>query len=330
MGEDDEKKDALGNVIPSTPKIDYSMDWPAFHKANPNVGFNVFLPESSKYRKENNLPQYTPYEVWNYGQMNFEEEQKKDDQTYKGQQMITNIGDFLGNLLNVVRTNNGHVNYQLDMDTQRNRLAGLHQQQYAERRQRMQDMLGAWRQSQQEDRQQALDAASQADADRNYELKLNQWRANAARQAKLDEDAAAKQKEEAARKDKAAAEGERHNRAMESIGWFNAKNKDGSGVGVRESFTVTGGGTYVRNAPLSSQEAQNIIQNFGNSDQKDRAVRTFTNTNPDVLGIASEILASGQVPVRVIEGMNFKQTAKYMPPSLGWGASSGNNNETDW
>jgi hypothetical protein len=319
---------------------DYGLSWADFRKANPTVSYWTYLPESAKYRKEHGMDPYSEFEVWRDAQQQFDTEQKKADKVYRRTQMVNTVGDFVANLVNYVRTRNGHPGYQIDLSGERTRLDNLRTQAMQERRQRMQDMLGAWRQSRAEERQAETDKATRDYRERQVQMQEQQ---QAYQRAQNDRNWDFNQRKyEDSRKDRAedvayrAEQGAatiQHQRNQDAAAWAraNASGGGGSGNSVQESFTVKNGATYVRNKPLSAQEARNIVLAYGTEGQKARMRKSTANPYPDIVALASEVLTNGQVKESVIRGMHFQKSADYKPDELGWGAgSSAGNNETDW
>jgi hypothetical protein len=330
---------------------DYSKPWEEFRKVNEGVPYSTYLSNNAKYRKENGQPQYSLYEVWNNFQADNDKEEKKEERTYKRNQFIVNLGEFLGNLVNVIRTNNGYSAFQLDMSNQRNRLYTLHDKAMQERRQRMQEQLGMWRQQLADDRQEAAEKAEREYKEKSLDFQIQkQDQAQKNWQAGYDLDVAKfgetvnQNKIKNEQTEQSMAETERHHKVDEKTQAVNAQNKGkGSGSkggGVRESFTTQNGITYVRaSRPLTEGEAYNIVNVYGTDDDREKVTPTTANPKPNVLAVAARLLAEGKVNENAIKGMGFEKAgeqAKETPTPLGWGTpqdeddEEDNDNVTDW
>lgn len=197
-------------------------------KTNPNVSRGQYAYELSKYRRSQGQPDLS-YAEWSNilkGQDPYETEadRQKRERRMKTAKILTGVGSVLGNLVNYVRAKNGHVAMNLDDGTQGyNRLERIRMGQEQLARSNAKDYLGAIAQDRAERAKQEAAAAAAKQAERNYQMKVNEleWKMNNAKteaeRKKAADDLAAqkfawqKQKDEATLK-----ETQRHNKASEA------------------------------------------------------------------------------------------------------------------
>lgn len=209
-------------------------------KTNPNVSRGQYAYELSKYRRSQGQPDLT-YAEWSNiikGQDPYETEadRQKRERRMKTAKILTGVGSVLGNLVNYVRAKNGHVAMNLDDGTQGyNRLERIRMGQKQLARSNAKDYLAAIAQDRAERAKQEAAAAAAKQAERNYQMKVNEleWKMNNAKteaeRKKAADDLAAqkfawqKQKDEATLK-----ETQRHNKASEATARARVE-KTGSG-----------------------------------------------------------------------------------------------------
>lgn len=209
-------------------------------KTNPNVSRGQYAYELSKYRRSQGQPDLT-YAEWSNilkGQDPYETEadRQKRERRMKTAKILTGVGSVLGNLVNYVRAKNGHVAMNLDDGTQGyNRLERIRMGQEQLARSNAKDYLAAIAQDRAERAKQEAAAAAAKQAERNYQMKVNEleWKMNNAKteaeRKKAADDLAAqkfawqKQKDEATLK-----ETQRHNKASEATARARVE-KTGSG-----------------------------------------------------------------------------------------------------
>ena len=197
-------------------------------KTNPNVSRGQYAYELSKYRRSQGQPDLT-YAEWSNiikGQDPYETEadRQKRERRMKTAKILTGVGSVLGNLVNYVRAKNGHVAINLDDGTKGyNRLERIRMGHEQLARSNAKDYLAAIAQDRAERAKQEAAAAAAKQAERNYQMKVNEleWKMNnakteAERKKAADELAAQKfawqkQKDEATLK-----ETQRHNKASEA------------------------------------------------------------------------------------------------------------------
>lgn len=197
-------------------------------KTNPNVSRGQYAYELSKYRRSQGQPDLT-YAEWSNiikGQDPYETEadRQKRERRMKTAKILTGVGSVLGNLVNYVRAKNGHVAMNLDDGTKGyNRLERIRMGHEQLARSNAKDYLAAIAQDRAERAKQEAAAAAAKQAERNYQMKVNEleWKMNnakteAERKKAADELAAQKfawqkQKDEATLK-----ETQRHNKASEA------------------------------------------------------------------------------------------------------------------
>lgn len=209
-------------------------------KTNPNVSRGQYAYELSKYRRSQGQPDLS-YAEWSNilkGKDPYETEadRKKRERRMKTAKILTGVGSVLGNLVNYVRAKNGHVAMNLDDGTQGyNRLERIRMGQEQLARSNAKDYLAAIAQDRAERAKQEAAAAAAKQAERNYQMKVNEleWKMNNAKteaeRKKAADDLAAqkfawqKQKDEATLK-----ETQRHNKASEATARARVE-KTGSG-----------------------------------------------------------------------------------------------------
>ncbi|MBR5573723.1 MAG: hypothetical protein IKW35_04430 [Paludibacteraceae bacterium] len=197
-------------------------------KTNPNVSRGQYAYELSKYRRSQGQPDLS-YAEWSNiikGQDPYETEadRQKRERRMKTAKILTGVGSVLGNLVNYVRAKNGHVAMNLDDGTKGyNRLERIRMGHEQLARSNAKDYLAAIAQDRAERAKQEAAAAAAKQAERNYQMKVNEleWKMNnakteAERKKAADELAAQKfawqkQKDEATLK-----ETQRHNKASEA------------------------------------------------------------------------------------------------------------------
>ena len=197
-------------------------------KTNPNVSRGQYAYELSKYRRSQGQPDLT-YAEWSNiikGQDPYETEadRQKRERRMKTAKILTGVGSVLGNLVNYVRAKNGHVAMNLDDGTKGyNRLERIRMGHEQLGRSNAKDYLAAIAQDRAERAKQEAAAAAAKQAERNYQMKVNEleWKMNNAKteaeRKKAADDLAAqkfawqKQKDEATLK-----ETQRHNKASEA------------------------------------------------------------------------------------------------------------------
>lgn len=197
-------------------------------KTNPNVSRGQYAYELSKYRRSQGQPDLS-YAEWSnilkgHDPYETEADRQKRERRMKTAKILTGVGSVLGNLVNYVRAKNGHVAMNLDDGTKGyNRLERIRMGQKQLARSNAKDYLAAIAQDRAERAKQEAAAAAAKQAERNYQMKVNEleWKMNnakteAERKKAADELAAQKfawqkQKDEATLK-----ETQRHNKASEA------------------------------------------------------------------------------------------------------------------
>ena len=197
-------------------------------KTNPNVSRGQYAYELSKYRRSQGQPDLS-YAEWSnilkgHDPYETEADRQKRERRMKTAKILTGVGSVLGNLVNYVRAKNGHVAMNLDDGTKGyNRLERIRMGQEQLARSNAKDYLAAIAQDRAERAKQEAAAAAAKQAERNYQMKVNEleWKMNNAKteaeRKKAADDLAAqkfawqKQKDEATLK-----ETQRHNKASEA------------------------------------------------------------------------------------------------------------------
>ena len=209
-------------------------------KTNPNVSRGQYAYELSKYRRSQGQPDLS-YAEWSNiikGQDPYETEaeRQKRERRMKTAKILTGVGSVLGNLVNYVRAKNGHVAMNLDDGTQGyNRLERLRMGQEQLARSNAKDYLGAIAQDRAERAKQEAAAAAAKQAERNYQMKVNEleWKMNnakteAERKKAADELAAQKFAWQKQKDEITLKETQRHNKASEATARARV-DKTGSG-----------------------------------------------------------------------------------------------------
>lgn len=225
-------------------------------KTNPNVSRGQYAYELSKYRRSQGQPDLT-YAEWSNiikGQDPYETEadRQKRERRMKTAKILTGVGSVLGNLVNYVRAKNGHVAMNLDDGTQGyNRLERIRMGHEQLGRSNAKDYLAAIAQDRAERAKQEAAAAAAKQAERNYQMKVDEleWKMNnakteAERKKAADELAAQKfawqkQKDEATLK-----ETQRHNKASEATARARVERSGSGNKKYLELKTGTGTKRY--------------------------------------------------------------------------------------
>lgn len=225
-------------------------------KTNPNVSRGQYAYELSKYRRSQGQPDLT-YAEWSNiikGQDPYETEadRQKRERRMKTAKILTGVGSVLGNLVNYVRAKNGHVAMNLDDGTQGyNRLERIRMGHEQLARSNAKDYLAAIAQDRAERAKQEAAAAAAKQAERNYQMKVNEleWKMNNAKteaeRKKAADDLAAqkfawqKQKDEATLK-----ETQRHNKASETTARARVERSGSGNKKYLELKTGTGTKRY--------------------------------------------------------------------------------------
>lgn len=197
-------------------------------KTDPNVSRGQYAYELSKYRRSQGQPDLS-YAEWSnilkgHDPYETEADRQKRERRMKTAKILTGVGSVLGNLVNYVRAKNGHVAMNLDDGTKGyNRLERIRMGHEQLARSNAKDYLAAIAQDRAERAKQEAAAAAAKQAERNYQMKVNEleWKINNAKteaeRKKAADDLAAqkfawqKQKDEATLK-----ETQRHNKASEA------------------------------------------------------------------------------------------------------------------
>ena len=209
-------------------------------KINPDWSRSRYIHELSKYRRENGMPDLSYPEAMNIikGQDPYETEaeRQKRERRMKTAKVLLGVGNLLGGIVNYARAKNGHV--AMDLSDSRegyNRLERIRMGQEQLARSNAKDYLAAIAQDRAERAKQEAAAAAAKQAERNYQMKVNEleWKMNNAKteaeRKKAADDLAAqkfawqKQKDEATLK-----ETHRHNKASEATARARVE-KTGSG-----------------------------------------------------------------------------------------------------
>lgn len=225
-------------------------------KTNPNVSRGQYAYELSKYRRSQGQPDLS-YAEWSNiikGQDPYETEadRQKRERRMKTAKILTGVGSVLGNLVNYVRAKNGHVAMNLDDGTKGyNRLERIRMGHEQLARSNAKDYLAAIAQDRAERAKQEAAAAAAKQAERNYQMKVNEleWKMNNAKteaeRKKAADDLAAqkfawqKQKDEATLK-----ETQRHNKASEATARARAERTGSGNKKYLELKTGTGTKRY--------------------------------------------------------------------------------------
>lgn len=301
-------------------------------KTNPNVSRGQYAYELSKYRRSQGQPDLT-YAEWSNiikGQDPYETEadRQKRERRMKTAKILTGVGSVLGNLVNYVRAKNGHVAMNLDDGTQGyNRLERIRMGHEQLGRSNAKDYLAAIAQDRAERAKQEAAAAAAKQAERNYQMKVNEleWKMNNAKteaeRKKAADDLAAqkfawqKQKDEATLK-----ETQRHNKASEATSRARVYRDD---YKVATSAIDSDGNTWTRNTPLSKEEAMMLVKSSDAAKDQAfldgfRATTTTTNEEGETIRkgdvnwfeAAAQLMADKKIPSYILSKMGYKGTKR--------------------
>lgn len=313
-------EDALnaGKVLGDTPTQSgfnpYTMSYQLAKTQDPALKAADWVNGTNKYRIENGKPMLSYselYDAFGAKDPNIDDAtRQKVERRIRNGERLNAIGTFLGNLVNYVRTNKGHMAMNLDNlgKEQQARFTQLRDYNAKLDRQGYADYVEALvRDRVEKARQDALSAQQQAQR-QSYALSLLKFQDDAARKNREETADATKNAWEQGFKEQQQAETERfHNATIANQRRANEiranRGGGGSGGGAKESITVNGDKTYTRNFALTPLEARNIIDNFGSDSLKTAAKNSFNAS--EIIGIASNIIASGGVDEGILKNMGF-------------------------
>lgn len=183
------------------------------------------------------------------------EQQAKKERRERLGQVLSNVGNLIGNVANVYYASKGGLPINLNTAQAANNERYL---QAIERRKALEQkgketLLAAKQQDIKAAREAAIEARKQADRDREFAWNVNKY--NAEQEYKKGKDAAdaAKNKAEQEYKNKQLEEQIRSNKADEAIRWRD-KNE------IRGSLGASDGYSYTRNRDLTDLEAQELVR----------------------------------------------------------------------
>lgn len=302
-------------------------------KINPNVSRGQYAYELAKYRREQGQPDMT-YQEWaniikNQDPFETEAERKKRENRMKRAYILNGVGSVLGNLVNYVRTRNGHVAMNLDDGSQGyNRLDRLRLGREQLARSNAKDYLGIIAQDRAERAKAEAAEAARQQRERDYQykearLKIDIENAKNERERKAAADELAKLKFKYQQEKDAATQKEtrRHNLATESISRERLNDGGGtSGYDVGTSVTSSEGNIMVRKKPLSQEEAQQIVMSTreGQDASYQAMFRKKTATvndsgqtvrtgDVDWVEMASWLMSQQRVPENELESRGFRK-----------------------
>ena len=301
-------------------------------KTNPNVSRGQYAYELSKYRRSQGQPDLT-YAEWSniikgHDPYETEADRQKRERRMKTAKILTGVGSVLGNLVNYVRAKNGHVAMNLDDGTKGyNRLERIRMGHEQLARSNAKDYLAAIAQDRAERAKQEAAAAAAKQAERNYQMKVNEleWKMNNAKteaeRKKAADDLAAqkfawqKQKDEATLK-----ETQRSNKEREAISRARVYRDD---YKVATSAIDSDGNTWTRNTPLSKEEAMMLVKSSDAAKDQAfldgfRATTTTTNEEGETIRkgdvnwfeAAAQLMADKKIPSYILSEMGYKGTKR--------------------
>ena len=301
-------------------------------KRTPKLSRADYIHGVSKYRREQGLPDLSLGEVTGmlkgHDPYETEEQRLKREKNLKIASQINAIGTFLNALVNYNRVKGGHVSYTPDKGTETyNRLERIRMGHEQLARSNAKDYLAAIAQDRAERAKQEAAAAAAKQAERNYQMKVNEleWKMNnakteAERKKAADELAAQKfawqkQKDEATLK-----ETQRSNKEREAISRARVYRDD---YKVATSAIDSDGNTWTRNTSLSKEEAMRLVMSNDAAKDKSfldgfRATTTTTNKAGETirkgdvnwLEAAASLMANKKVPSYVLVEMGYKEGKK--------------------
>lgn len=225
-------------------------------KSTPKLSRADYIHGVSKYRREQGLPDLSLGEVTGmlkgHDPYETEEQRLKREKNLKLASQINAIGTFLNALVNYNRVKGGHVSYTPDKGTETyNRLERIRMGHEQLARSNAKDYLAVIAQDRAERAKQEAAAAAAKQAERNYQMKVNEleWKMNNAKteaeRKKAADDLAAqkfawqKQKDEATLK-----ETQRHNKASEATARARVERSGSGNKKYLELKTGTGTKRY--------------------------------------------------------------------------------------
>lgn len=225
-------------------------------KSTPKLSRADYIHGVSKYRREQGLPDLSLGEVTGmlkgHDPYETEEQRLKREKNLKLASQINAIGTFLNALVNYNRVKGGHVSYTPDKGTETyNRLERIRMGHEQLARSNAKDYLAVIAQDRAERAKQEAAAAAAKQAERNYQMKVNEleWKMNNAKteaeRKKAADDLAAqkfawqKQKDEATLK-----ETQRHNKASEATSRARVERSGSGNKKYLELKTGTGTKRY--------------------------------------------------------------------------------------
>lgn len=301
-------------------------------KINPNWSRSRYIHELSKYRRENGMPDLSYPEAMNIikGQDPYETEaeRQKRERRMKTAKVLLGVGNLLGGIVNYARAKNGHVAMDLsDSGEGYNRLERIRMGHEQLARSNAKDYLAAIAQDRAERAKQEAAAAAAKQAERNYQIKVNEleWKMNNAKteaeRKKAADDLAAqkfawqKQKDEATLK-----ETQRSNKEREAISRARVYRDD---YKVATSAIDSDGNTWTRNTPLSKEEAMMLVKSSDAAKDQAfldgfRATTTTTNEEGETIRkgdvnwfeAAAQLMADKKIPSYILSKMGYKGTKR--------------------
>jgi hypothetical protein len=298
----------LGDTSTQSGFNPYTVSYQLAKTQDPALKAADWVNGTNKYRIENGKPMLSYselYDAFGAKDPNIDDAtRQKVERRIRNGERLNAIGTFLGNLVNYVRTNKGHMAMNLDNlgKEQQARFTQLRDYNTKLDRQGYADYVEALVKDRAEKaRQDALSAQQQAQQ-QSYALSLLKFQDDAARKNRKEAADATKNAWEQGFKAQQQAETERfHNATIANQRRANDIRENGGGGGVKESITINGDKTYTRRTPLTPLEARIIVDNFGDDNQK----QGKDAIGADVVGIASKIIASGGVDEGILKNMGF-------------------------
>lgn len=317
---------------PSVPSWVTAGSYEEAVKSTPKLSRADYIHGVSKYRRDHGLPDMDRKEVNDVLQWRdpyeTEEQRLKREKRMRTAQILTGVGDVLGNLVNYVRARNG--NPAMDLSGIRegyNRIDRIRQGQQQLANVRAKEYLDALERDRTQRVQEDLRKAQQEQAERAHQLevqrlkiKMDSAKSDAERKAFADALKKAEFEWKVQKENAQLKETERANRAREATANARVYRDD---YKVATSAMDSDGNTWTRNSPLSKEEAMRLVK--GSDAAKDptflegfRATTTTTNEKGETIRrgdvnwfeAAAQLMADKRIPSYVLSEMGYKEGKK--------------------
>jgi hypothetical protein len=317
---------------PSAPSWVTAGSYEEAVKSTPKLSRADYIHGVSKHRRDQGLPDMDLREVNDVLQgrdpYETEEQRLKREKRMRTAQILTGVGDVLGNLVNYVRARNG--NPAMDLSGIRegyNRIDRIRQGQQQLANVRAKEYLDALERDRTQRVQEGLRKAQQEQAERAHQLevqrlkiKMNSAKSDAERKAFADALKKAEFEWKVQKENAQLKETERTNRARETTANARVYRDD---YKVATSAMDSDGNTWTRNSPLSKEEAMRLVMSSDAAKDQSfldgfRATTTTTNEEGETIRkgdvnwfeAAAQLMADKRIPSYVLSEMGYKGKEK--------------------